>query len=174
MAKLFITDDPRTTEITKTISELYPAIDPVNMQTYLMIRKLSTELESSLDNFFGLYGLSAGRFLLMLLMKSNSEGLMPTELSNMVGVTQATISGLIGSLEKAGLVTREVHKKDGRAFVIKLTDKGNQLLETISPTFFSRVNEFLAVVSNQDKEAIINSLATLITQVKVINKSISE
>lgn len=170
MAKLFITEDPRNNELSKTISTLYPATDPMNMQTYLMIRRLSTELETSLDNFFSVYGLSAGRFLLLILMKSYPEGLMPTELSNMVGVTQATISGLISSLEKAGFVAREVHKKDGRAFVIKLTDKGHQLIEDIAPIFFGRVNEFINAADFGEKENLNLTIGKLLSQIKVISK----
>lgn len=167
MAKLFITDDVRNPELSKAVSALYPAIDHQSIQTYLMLRKLSTELESSLEVFFSTYGLSSGRFLLMLLLKSSPEGLMPTELSLKVGVTQATISGLISSLEKSALIKREVHKKDGRAFVIQLTEKGQALVDTITPIFFGRVNDFMAAVTPQEKDSTMIVLGTLLEQVKL-------
>ena len=60
------------------IKGLHPEMNMQNIMAYITLRKLSSELESALEVFFGSYSLSAGRFLLMLLMKSHPEGIPPT------------------------------------------------------------------------------------------------
>lgn len=71
-----------------------------------------------------------------------------------VGVTQATISGLINSLEKAELVKREVHERDGRSFVIRLTEKGLKLFEAITPIYYGRVSQFWSSFDETEKRSL--------------------
>jgi DNA-binding MarR family transcriptional regulator len=169
MTNIFIDIEEKNESLLAVIKGLHPEMNMQNIMAYITIRKLSSELEAALEVFFGGYSLSAGRFLLMLLMKSHPEGVSPTELSKLVGVTQATISGLLSSLEKSELIVRQAHENDRRAFVIKLAPKGCQVLDSISPVFFSRVEEFMGVLKEDNKEILINSLTRLIKSVNTIS-----
>lgn len=163
MAKLFLTTIPSQEDIQASASAIFPGVDPTTIYTNLLFRKAATDVENHYDNFFAKYNLSPGRFTLLLLLRKKPEGLMPSELAQKVGVTQATISGLINSLEKAGLVARETHEKDGRAFVIKLTSKGQGLLNKIAPEWYPRVMKFWSVFSDEEK-AVLNTMLTKLTQ----------
>jgi len=121
MAKLFLTTLPSQEELHRLSCDIFPDAEPLSMYSNLLFRKVATDIEIQYDNFFSTYELSPGRFTLLMLLRKKPEGMMPSELAQSVGVTQATISGLINSLEKSELVVRESHEKDGRAFVIKLT-----------------------------------------------------
>ncbi len=150
MAKLFLTRLPTEAELEQT-RLLHPEIDSISMRSHLLLRKLSTDLETHLDAFLSRYNLSPGRFTLLAILRGHENGLMPSELAQFVGVTQATISGLINSLEKAGLVERKSHQKDGRAFVIHLTQKGLDLTREIGPLYYSRLQTFWSQFSHNEK-----------------------
>jgi DNA-binding MarR family transcriptional regulator len=87
-------------------------------------------------------------------------------------VTQATISGLINSLEKAGLVTRESHAKDGRAYVIKMTEAGNALIQKISPEYYARVKTFTDEFSLDEKVQLNDLLNRGLKKITALGRSL--
>lgn len=163
MAKLFLTTLPSQEELHASACQMFPEAEPISLYSNLLFRKVATDIEIHYDNFFAKYDLSPGRFTLLMLLKKKPEGLMPSELAQKVGVTQATISGLINSLEKAELVARETHIKDGRAFVIKLTDKGQDLLKKIAPEWYPKIMNFWGQFTAEEKTKL-NALLERMSQ----------
>lgn len=168
MAKLFLTQIPSRETILEDAGVLYPQVDPESWYSHILLRKLTTEFEINLDKFFSQHNLSSGRFTLMILLNKFTEGLMPSELANMVGVTQATISGLINSLEKAEIVQRTTHEKDGRSYVIKLTEKGRATTQQILPEYQTRINNFWKEFPGDEKNTVNGIFERLIKQMKEI------
>lgn len=154
MAKLFLKDVPTQNIIETEQSDLYPDIDGLSLYSHVLLRKVTTDFEINLDSFFSRYNLSSGRFTLMLLLRRTPEGLMPSELAQKVGVTQATISGLINSLEKANIVQRLSHKRDGRSFVIRLTESGTELCNTVLPEYHTRISHFWSHFQVEEKKQL--------------------
>ncbi len=59
------------------------------------------------------------------------DGLRPSELADGVGITKQSVNDLLGHLERQGYLERLPDSADGRARVIRLTSKGQQLEQTI-------------------------------------------
>lgn len=174
MAKLFLKEIPSGTDAQSHISSLYAVpVDPLTFETYLQFRKLNAEIDIILDEFFSEYSLSTGRYILLMILQSNVEGFMPSELAQKVGVTQATISGLISNLEKSGLLQRHTHQQDGRAYVIKLTEQGQQLLAKLTPDFFHRIHQFLGGLNPQEKQNFNQLCQKLLGVVALMGKSLN-
>lgn len=167
MAKLFIQDIPSREEVHTSLTTLPVAAEPDSMAVYsnLLFLKVASEIENSLDSLLSKYNLSSGRFMLLFMLRNAPAGLRPSELANQVGVTQATISGLINSLEKAELVVREGHQSDGRSFVIRLSPKGEQAIQDIFPQWYPRIVNFWNVVSS-DEKVTLNGLMEKMIQNK--------
>lgn len=72
--------------------------------------------------------ISPQQFYLLNMLQHNSS-INQKELAEILKITPATLSVRIKRLEKAGLLTREIDKKDKRNFILKLTDEGNCLIE---------------------------------------------
>lgn len=133
------------------------------LQTFLMCRQFSTEISASLDALFAKYSLSFGRFNILMVLAKSPLGLMPSELASFCQVTQATISGLLNSLEKSQIIQRQEHHQDGRAFVIKLSEKGYEILNKIQPEFCKKVEEiFLSL----DPDEVVQ-LQGLLTKLRI-------
>lgn len=171
MSKIFYTElPPNEFSLESTIAARYPQTNINSLFTFLMTRKLSADLDVALDSYFAKYNLSVGRFTLLNILSYMDEGQMPSELAVKVGVTQATISGLINSLEKAALVLRETHKKDGRAFVIKLTPAGAELVANICPEYFARIDKIMDAFTGEEKNILKDLTRKLIEMLPIINK----
>lgn len=61
------------------------------------------------------------------------DGLSQAELAEKTEIDRTTLSGLIDRLEKQGLVTRQPHPDDRRAWLVTLTDAGRKIEATLSP-----------------------------------------
>jgi DNA-binding MarR family transcriptional regulator len=69
-------------------------------------------------------GLTAARFDLLYAVKETRAGILQSALRKVLGVSRATVSRMLASLEELGLVRRSVSKKDRRQKLIELTTKG--------------------------------------------------
>ncbi len=162
MGKLFIQTMPSEEEVHATVNELSPVASGSIVYTNLLFMKAATENEIHVDEILGKYGLSSGRYMLLFVLRGAPEGLMPSELAHEVGVTQATISGLISNLEKNEWIARSVHPKDGRAFAIKLTAKGHDVLNEIFPQWQTLTENFWNRLSPEEMKQMNQMLVKLI------------
>lgn len=172
MAKLFLTDVPSHESSLDEARRLYPHVNPESWYSHILLRKITTEFEINLDKFFSPHKLSAGRFTMMIILNKSPDGFMPSELAQMVGVTQATISGLINSLEKADLVERKTHEKDGRSYVIKLTEQGKKTTTELLPHYQDRINKFWAEFADDERNEVNSILRRLIKQMKEMGQPV--
>jgi len=78
------------------------------------------------------YGLSEGKFVVLLLLSDAPDGLSPFELAERTGVTRATTTGLLGGLERDGYITRRGTRDDGRRINVRLTPKGKEVGKKLS------------------------------------------
>lgn len=51
------------------------------------------------------------------------------------GFSKATLTGVLGTLEAKGYVTRARSSSDGRLVIVSMTDAGRELMLTLFPTF---------------------------------------
>jgi DNA-binding MarR family transcriptional regulator len=71
-------------------------------------------------------GLTADQFVLLTVL-AECEGVTQKELVGRTGSDPNTISEMISRLEKKGLIARERHAEDGRAWSVTLTGRGRKV-----------------------------------------------
>jgi DNA-binding MarR family transcriptional regulator len=110
------------------------------------------------------YGLQQGEFdALATLRRSGApEGLTPTALFEAAMMSSGGMTARIDRLEKAGLVERRPHPTDRRATLVRLTDKGFDLIETIMPEHEEAARDILAPLSLDEQRTLNALLARLI------------
>jgi DNA-binding MarR family transcriptional regulator len=80
-------------------------------------------------------GLTAARFDMLMAIDSVDEGMSQRLLRDMLGVTAATVSRMVRSLEELGLVARERIAADRRQLLVRLTVAGRRLIRRASRLF---------------------------------------
>ena len=110
------------------------------------------------------YGLQQGEFdALATLRRSGApEVLTPTALFEAAMMSSGGMTARIDRLEKAGLVERRPHPTDRRATLVRLTDKGFDLIETIMPEHEEAARDILAPLSLDEQKTLNALLARLI------------
>jgi DNA-binding MarR family transcriptional regulator len=69
-------------------------------------------------------GLTAARFDLLYAVKSERRGMIQSALRKVLGVSRATVSRMLASLEELGFLRRTVTAQDRRQKLVELTTKG--------------------------------------------------
>lgn len=110
------------------------------------------------------HGLQQGEFdALATLRRSGApEGLTPTALFEAAMMSSGGMTARIDRLEKAGLVERRPHPTDRRATLVRLTDKGFDLIETIMPQHEDAARDILSPLSIDEQKTLNALLARLI------------
>jgi DNA-binding MarR family transcriptional regulator len=137
----------------------YPELDIASVETCLAFLNTTTDVYAALEVHFARYGLSMGKFtLLMQLYQANEQGLTPSECAERAGVTRATITGLLDGLERDGWVRRQPYPTDRRMLSVQLTEKGQKLLSTMLPDHFCRTTGLMSHLTEAEKKTLIELL----------------
>ena len=142
MPHLLLKDLPRYECLLEAAKE-FPDLDPSSCEAFLHLLRAGDESARVAETNLARHNITQGRFgVLMILMNrcgSNAATLGPAELADAAGVSRATMTGLIDTLERDGLVTRAPDTVDRRMMLVRLTEKGRTLLEDILPDHFKHM-----------------------------------
>jgi DNA-binding MarR family transcriptional regulator len=114
-----------------------------------------------LDEHFSRFGLSHGRFAVLMMLWRSEGGLSPARIAELCNVTPPTITGLCKKLEADGLVRRRADRADRRASVITLTSRAQRLLARLLPGHLTRQATMLAALSEAERAELIRLLTRI-------------
>jgi DNA-binding MarR family transcriptional regulator len=164
MPLLMLKDLPRYECLLEAVRK-HPDLDPSACEAYLNILRAGDEAYRRSEAFFTEHNMSPGRFTVMMLLYDKMEGhpipQTPADLADMAGVTRATITGLVDTLERDGLVTRSHDSDDRRMMLIHLTPKGHAMLEGIMPEHFKQMAAQMAPLSEHERKTLVRLLNKL-------------
>jgi DNA-binding MarR family transcriptional regulator len=138
----------RSAQIDYVASELMPR---AALLTRLLLRQVDAELS---------------RTELGLLRTLSDGPRRITELAELEGLAQPTMTILIKQLEHEGLVRRERRSDDGRVVLVDLTENGRDALEAYRERVTEAIGEYLAEISDEQVDqlaAATETLAELVT-----------
>jgi DNA-binding MarR family transcriptional regulator len=138
-----------------------PTLDPQAVLAFLSILVVAGDVERRMEAHFARYGLSHGRFVILMLLKRRGGPVSPAELAEASEVTRATVTGLLDLLETDGLVARTPRKDDKRMVDVRITKKGKELLDRTLPDHYARIGSFMADLTRAEKKTIIELMAKL-------------
>src|SRR6202166_2123627 len=138
----------RSAQIDYVASELMPR---AALLTRLLLRQVDAELS---------------RTELGLLRTLSDGPRRITELAELEGLAQPTMTILIKQLEHEGFVRRERRSDDGRVVLVDLTENGRDALEAYRERVTEAIGEYLAEISDEQVDqlaAATETLAELVT-----------
>ena len=77
------------------------------------------------------------------------------------GISKATLTGVLTTLEKLGFTTRRRSEKDGRLVIVGLTAAGNALMQRLIPEFNKHETELAAVIPPGQRDEMANHLCAV-------------
>jgi DNA-binding MarR family transcriptional regulator len=176
MPHLMLKDLPRYECLLEAARE-FPDMDPSACEVFLNLLRTADDVFDVIEANFSNHRLSQGRFGVLMLLwrpaaKSGSDGdcacnapRTPADLADAAGVTRATMTGLIDTLERDGLVKRGVDPADRRMQQVSLTPKGNEVLRAMLPSHFQIMSSVMASLKENERDALVKLLTKISSQV---------
>lgn len=181
MPLLLLKDLPRYECLLEAAKE-FPDLDPSAAEAFLNLLRTSDESFGATErNLLG-HGLSPGRFGVLMLLwrggRAQSEPApeecgtgprTPAELAEAAGVTRATMTGLVDTLERDDLVKRERDPDDRRMMSVRLTAKAERFLHKLLPSHFRVINALMRTLSESERKTLVRLLAKVATEAAALN-----
>jgi len=146
-------------EAIEAFAKRFPDADPSAVEACLVMLRTATDLHEALDAHFARHGISQGRFaVLMRLLRAQGEPTTQVELADQIGVTRATITGLVDGLEHEGLVARVAHPTDRRKHIVELTDQGRTWMQRMLPDHFRRIAGLMDGLTKNQRGQLVKLL----------------
>ena len=146
-------------------AKLFPDLDPSACEVFLHLLQAGDEAFRVVDSHLAEHHISQGRFmvLMQLLNKTTHCPLSrtPAELADLSHVTRATMTGLIDTLERDGLVNREPDPTDRRMMSVTLTSKGRALMQQILPQHFQRMAALMKPLNEAERKTLVDLLVKI-------------
>lgn len=78
------------------------------------------------------------------------------------GISKGTLTGVVATLEKRGLVVRRTHLADKRLVLVAATELGTLTMDGLFPKFNAEEARISAELSTAEKKALANSLRQIL------------
>jgi DNA-binding MarR family transcriptional regulator len=133
-----------------------PGTDPAICQLFLNILHTGDIVSRGEAEFLARHGLNQARLIILVLLDNSENGSMrSSELAEQASVSRATITGLLDTMEKAGLVERQDDPRDRRASCIMITSKGSARLHEVQPLLIRWTEKILSALSVRERGQLV-------------------
>lgn len=139
----------------------YPGSDKLATECVVNLIRTESLMAAELNGRFRRFGLTGSSFNVLMILDGAPEPLSPHELGERLLVTRGTVTGLLDTLQRQGLVRRIPHPGDRRMLLIELTETGRTVLRKSRRTHFPAQTEMLSVLSDAEKETLVRLLGKL-------------
>lgn len=99
-------------------------------------------------------------FVLYYLYNLNNNA-VPSEISEIMGVSSARIAAVLNKLENKGLITREIDLKDRRRILVKLSTEGNKKAKEQRQLVMDKTIEVLKLLGKEDAKEFVRITSKL-------------
>mgnify|MGYP000093997939 CR=1 FL=1 len=140
-----------------------PDLDVTPMATIGRLKRCSALVQRRLDATFSQFGMSSWEFDVLATLRRSGEPycLAPTTLFSMLMITSGTMTHRMQQLEKHGLVERISNPEDARSKLVKLTDKGFELIDQAVTAHVENEHRILAALNAEQHQDLNQSLTRL-------------
>jgi DNA-binding MarR family transcriptional regulator len=130
------------------------------LRLWLLLPRVGDALDRCQDLVFSKYGITTEQWRVLACIKSRGP-LRPVEIASLLERAPNSMSMLVDRMVKAGLVRRTRDRKDRRAVIVSLTNKGTEAVEPATPAGWEFMHKLLSPLSHDEQCALADTLETL-------------
>ncbi|BDI28552.1 putative HTH-type transcriptional regulator YetL [Capsulimonas corticalis] len=156
---------PLKEELLRKISQRYPDLDASAMESITAVKHAAKTVSVVMNAPLEEVGLSEGKFFVLCylfteeLLDHPAPG--PSDIADNLGVTRATVTGLLDGLERDGYLERRHCCEDRRALAIGMTDKTRRFLEDYMPGALRSAKELMTALDETERRELIRLLSKI-------------
>ncbi|MEY2878670.1 MAG: hypothetical protein RLZZ15_1050 [Verrucomicrobiota bacterium] len=162
-------DLPRYENLLEAARE-FPDLDPSATEAFLHLLRTGDEAFRVVESHLATHAITQGGFSVLMALwgccqrEGEDSKLSPATLAEHTGVTRATMTGLIDTLEGDGLVRRAPDRDDRRMMTVELTPRGEKRLLQILPPHFRRMAWLMAPLSEPERKTFVRLLNKVLSR----------
>ncbi|AIZ57306.1 transcriptional regulator SlyA [Candidatus Methanoplasma termitum] len=102
-----------------------------------------------------------GETFVLIFIKERHGKIIPSDISDAIGVSSARVATALNSLENKGLITRRIDSDDRRKIIVELTPEGMKLAEERKKAHTERIGAMLALLGEEDSAELVRIVGRL-------------
>jgi DNA-binding MarR family transcriptional regulator len=114
------------------------------------------------------HGLSASAFQTLAILDGAGEPLPGHVIAERLLVSSASMTSLVDTLERRGLVERRPHPTDRRKVLIHLTPDAQRVVDQQLPAIHAVIAQAISTLAESDREHLLTSLTTIRARLSLI------
>ncbi len=123
----------------------------------MAIVRAAESFKKAVTNSFRGFNLSFPQYNILRVLDASGDGRARiTEVSRVMLVSCANMTGLSKRLEKGGFISRKSDPQDERVTVLEITQKGRDALAEMEASRDRLIEEMLADFSEEEKSSLLN------------------
>lgn len=145
------------------------------MNTWWLIRHARESMYKAVSSALSRHQCTIEQYEAAAMIGSQSQGVTVAELAGWSSREKHTVSGLLGRMEKAGLICRE-KPKGNRHYVYHLTEGGKQVLAETRPIVTEIINRKGEHFSEEELECLgtsVRKVAEIYSEATVRNRTLA-
>ena len=132
------------------------------LRVWLRLLSCTTLIENLISSRLrGEFDTTLPRFDVMAQLARFPDGLLMSDLSQRLMVSNGNITGIIDNLERDGFVERILLPEDRRARKVRLTDKGRVAFDQMAVTHEGWIHDWLSSLSVEEQQVLYMLLGKL-------------
>lgn len=154
--------------VSKDFTEQHPEVDPSCTEMVVSLLIASGLLLQRMDEVLRPLGLTTSTFNVLQILAGDPEPLTPTELTARypLPLTTATMTGLLDTCAKRGLVRRAPHPTDRRRTLVHLTGDGEAARAAAEQRVLASEPVWLGSTSKASRERTVSILGRVIDHLR--------
>ena len=155
--------DPASIQRLKRFKERYPEMDLEMVQFFARTMTTLHDITVMMEGYFGKLGLSKGRFMVMIQLHGHDDphGVNISDVMSEYRVSSATMTGIIDTLEKEGLIERIRSPKDRRRVNVRITAAGSEFMDDFLPRHHAYMKVFTSRLGKRERQTLVTLMTTL-------------
>ena len=135
-------------------------VDKARLRLWVRLLRLSRSIEGELrERLKTRFATTLPRFDVMAALWRAPDGMLMSELSRFLLVSNGNVTGIVDRLVADGLVARAAREGDRRTSVVRLTDAGRQAFAGMAEAHAQWIDDLLGGIAPADAEAVAETLA---------------
>jgi DNA-binding MarR family transcriptional regulator len=145
----------------RSLEQEFPQVDSRASDCVINLWRTHTMISEEMGRVLRPFDLTLTGFRVVMMLRVSGGTLAPAEIADRLGSARATVTGVLDSLEKRGLVRRLPHPDDRRRLQVEMTDAAGVLLDRLLPTYFEREREVVGALDAAEQEQLVELLGTV-------------
>ncbi len=145
----------------RSLEDEFPQVDSLASDCVINLWRTYALIAEDMGRVLRPYGLTLTGFRVVMMLRVRGGTLAPAAIADRLGSARATVTGVLDSLEKRGLVRRLPDPGDRRRLQVEITDEARDLLEELLPSYFTVERDSVAALDAGEQHQLVELLGTL-------------